>query len=83
LRPGTLPLTNRPPAYESPLGSADIQSLADLATAFDVARSMSLLPMSKKTVFRLGFTIAAPLLPLILTMIPFDEVVNRAINVFI
>ena len=57
--------------------------MADLGNAFEIAGSMSLIPMSKKTVLRLGLTIAAPLLPLVLTMIPLDDVVDRAINLFI
>ena len=76
-------LAGRWTGHESPLGSADIQSLADLANAFEIAGGMSLIPMSKKTVLRLGLTIAAPLLPLVLTMIPLDDVVDRAINLFI
>ncbi len=75
-------LSARIPTEESPVGSSDIQSLADLTNAFDVARSMSLVPLRNKTVLRLVIATAAPLAPLILTMIPLDEVVNRAINLF-
>jgi hypothetical protein len=68
---------------ESPVGSADIQSLADLANAFDVVRTMYLVPITRNTVLRLGFLIVIPLLPLVLTMIPFEQVVERAIGMFI
>jgi hypothetical protein len=68
---------------ESLIGSPDIQSLADLANAFDVVRDMYLVPITRNTVLRLGFLIIIPLLPLVLTMIPFEQIVDRAIGMFI
>jgi hypothetical protein len=44
---------------------------------------MHLVPVTRNTVLRLGFAIVIPLLPLVLTMIPFEEVVDRAIKLFI
>jgi hypothetical protein len=72
-----------PHTRESLIGSADIQSLADLANAFDVIREMYLVPITKRTMLRLVVAIALPLLPLVLTMIPFEEIVDRAIKTFI
>jgi hypothetical protein len=69
--------------HESPVGSPDIQSLADLANAFEVVRSMYLVPITRNTVLRLALLIITPLLPLVLTMIPFEKVVDRAIDMFI
>ena len=65
---------------EQLLGSADIQSLADLANSFDVIRSMSAVPFTKTTVLRLAVITLLPLLPLTLTVIPFDELVDRLIK---
>jgi hypothetical protein len=76
-------LCAHPHTRESLVGSADIQSLADLANAFEVIRGMYLVPISRDTVLRLGLVIVMPLLPLVLTMIPFDQIVDRAIQTFI
>ena len=35
------------------------------------------LPFDRQTIVRLAILIALPLLPLVLTMIPFDELVER------
>jgi hypothetical protein len=59
------------------LGSADVQSLADMGNSFEVIRSMNILPFTKATVVRLAVISALPLLPLVLTVIPFDELVDR------
>jgi hypothetical protein len=67
---------------EALLGSADIQSLADLANSFEVARKMQLVPFGRTTVMQLAILMALPLLPLTLTMIPLDQLIDRAIGVF-
>jgi hypothetical protein len=59
------------------LGSADVQSLADMGNSFEVIRSMSPFPFTKATAVRLAIVSALPLLPLTLTVIPFDELVDR------
>ena len=72
-----------PHTRESLVGTADIQSLADLTNAFEVIRGMYLVPISRNTVLRLVLVIVTPLLPLVLTMIPLNEIVKRAIDTFI
>ena len=69
----------RPPG-EPLVGSADIQSLADLAGAHDVLREMRLLPFSLHTIVRLAIVVAVPYLPLVLAMIPLEELVGRLIT---
>jgi len=69
----------RPPG-EPLVGSADIQSLADLAGAHDVLREMRLLPFSLHTIVRLAIVVAVPYLPLVLSMIPLEELVGRMIT---
>jgi len=76
-------LGTHPHTHESLVGSPDIQSLADLANAFDIARDMYLVPITRNTVLRLGVLTTIPLLPLVLTMIPFEQIVDRAIGMFI
>jgi hypothetical protein len=76
-------LSIRPHTRESLVGSADIQSLADLDNAYEVIRDMYLVPITRTTVVRLGVIIIIPLLPLVLTMVPFEQIVDQAISMFI
>jgi len=68
------------PAREPLIGNADIQSLADLAAAHDVVREMRLLPFSLQTIVRLGMVVAVPYLPLVLAMVPLEELVGRFVS---
>ncbi|HEV3009931.1 MAG TPA: hypothetical protein VGX52_12925 [Burkholderiales bacterium] len=68
----------RPPG-EPLTGSADIQSLADLAGAHDVLREMRVLPFGMQTIVRLAIVVALPYLPLVLAMIPLEELLGRFI----
>jgi hypothetical protein len=65
------------------IGSADIQSLADLGNSFDVIREMQPVPFGRPAVIRLAIIILLPLSPLILTVIPVDELLNRLIHVVV
>jgi hypothetical protein len=69
-------LRERRPADEPLTGSADIQSLADLAGAHDVLREMRLLPFSMRTIVAFAIVVALPYLPLLLSMIPLEELVR-------
>jgi hypothetical protein len=62
---------------ETLLGTADIQSLADMANSFAVVSEMRLVPINKQTLIRLVILIGFPLLPLALTVVPLDEVIRR------
>ena len=62
------------------LGSGDIQSLADLGNSFAVVKEMRLLPFSLQTVLQLAVTTLLPVGPLLLTMIPLDELLERALK---
>ena len=70
---------SRDPA-EPFIGSADIQSLADLANSFEVVRTMRFAPFSKETIFQLGVVTLSPLAPLLLTMISLEELVKRLLG---
>jgi hypothetical protein len=63
------------------LGSADIQSLADLAGSFDVIREMRLVPFNWQDVTRLAATTAAPLAPLALIIMPLDQLLGHALRI--
>jgi hypothetical protein len=61
---------------EALLGAADIQSLADLANSYAVVREMRPVPFDLLQVTRLALTVAAPILPLMLTIMPLRELVG-------
>ena len=65
------------------LGSADIQSLADLNNSVEVIRSMQVFPFNKLTVIQTVLAVLLPLLPLVLTMIPLEDLVQRLIGVLL
>lgn len=68
---------------EGLLGTGDIQSLADLNNSFDVVRGMRAVPFTRDTVVQLCVATLLPLAPLVLTMIPFEELVGRLLGVLI
>jgi hypothetical protein len=63
------------------VGSADIQSLADLANSFEVVRSMRLVLVTKDSILQLGVALFLPLLPLALTVMPLKELLSRLIGI--
>jgi hypothetical protein len=69
------------PAEEALVGSGDIQSLADLGNSLEVLRGMRLVPFTKEAVLQLAVLTLLPLLPLTLTMISLEELVDRLLSV--
>jgi hypothetical protein len=65
---------------EQLLGTADIQSLADLGNSYAGVRDMRIVPFGLRDITRLIAATAAPLLPLLLTIMPLDELVMRIIK---
>jgi hypothetical protein len=73
LRGGALP--------DEPLvGSSDIRSLADLANSFKVVEGMKPVPFGKETVLLLVVMTLLPVAPLVLTMIPVGELLDRCLK---
>jgi hypothetical protein len=72
-----------PPAGEALVGSADIQSLADLGNTFDTVRSMSIIPITRGAVAQLVIAAVLPLVPLLLTLISFEELLKRIFKVLV
>jgi hypothetical protein len=69
------------PADEPFVGSGDIQSLADLGNSYEVVRTMSVLPVTKEAVLRLGLATLVPLAPLALTMMPLEELLKKLFGI--
>jgi hypothetical protein len=69
------------PRDEPLLGSADIQSLADLANAYEVVRSMRVAPVTREALMQLAAASLVPLLPLALTMMPLEELLKQLLRI--
>jgi len=69
------------PADEPLIGAADIQSLADLGNSFEVVNGMRWVPFAGQTVLQLAITTLLPVLPLMLTMISLEELLNQLLKV--
>ena len=65
------------PEGEPLVGSADIQSLADLGNSIEVVRSMRMVPTTREAVLKLAAVTLAPIVPLVLTMMPLEELLKK------
>lgn len=65
---------------EQLLATGDIQSLADLGTSFSMARAMRPVPIAADDLLFLCVTTIVPFLPLLLTILPLDQLLMRAIK---
>ena len=63
------------------LGSADIQSLADLGNSFELVRSMRFAPITRDAVVQLLVITLLPVVPLLLTMVPLHEIMRTLVKV--
>jgi hypothetical protein len=68
---------------ESQLGSADLQSLADLTGSLNVVRRMRTVPIGKRFLIELTVAVIVPLLPLLLLKYPAEQVAARLIKLMI
>jgi hypothetical protein len=71
------------PAGEALVGSADIQSLADLGNSFEVVRSMLPVPLTKDMIIQLAVATLAPIVPLALTMMPLEELLKKLLGILL
>jgi hypothetical protein len=62
------------------IGSGDIQSLADLGNSFQVIREIKPFPFGRDTVMLLVVFTLLPVLPLVLTMIPLEELITKLLG---
>jgi len=61
-------------------GTPDIQSLADLSNSYDVIRGMQPFAFGRSTLIRLAVATLLPIVPLVLTMIPFEQLLDRLLK---
>ena len=74
-------LRGKATAEDELIGSADIQSLADLGNSFEVVRSMRLAPITRDPIIQVGVAALLPLAPLLLTMMPLEELLRRLFGI--
>jgi hypothetical protein len=71
-------------AADEPLvGSADIQSLADLGNSIEVVQGMHIAPVSRRAVIQLAVATLLPLAPLLLTMMPLEELLQKLVGMLL
>jgi hypothetical protein len=68
------------PNDEAAMGTGDIQSLADLGNSFSVAREMRPWPIGTDDLILLLLVTTIPFVPLLLTIMPLDKLVEQAIK---
>ncbi len=68
------------PADEPLVGSADIQSLADMGNSLEVVRTMRITLITTNSLLRLAVAVLVPIAPLVLTMMPLEELVKTLLG---
>lgn len=66
---------------EALVGSADIQSLADLGNSLDVVKEMKPFPVTRQAVIQISIATLLPVAPLMLTVMPLEELVKKLLGV--
>lgn len=59
------------------MGSADIQSLADLGNSFEVVQTMRFAPVTRDAILRLAAATLVPVASLLLTVMPLEELLTK------
>jgi len=68
-------------ADEPMLGSGDIQSLADLGNSFAVVQDMRVVAVTKRAMLQLALATVAPIVPLVLTLMPLEELLKKLLGI--
>jgi len=69
------------PAGEPLVGSADIQSLADIGSSVDVVREMRIVPVTRAALLQVAAATLAPIVPLALTLMPLEELLKKLFGI--
>jgi hypothetical protein len=68
------------PLDEPLVGNADIQSLADLGNSFEMIERMRFTPFDLRDILWLAFLFIAPMLPLLVSVLPLSEVIETLLK---
>jgi hypothetical protein len=71
------------PPEEPLLGTADLQSLADLANADKVVDEMRPVPFTRNTLLAVALAFLLPILPLALTVLPMNAMLRQLMKVLL
>ena len=74
-------LRGRAAREEALIGSADIQSLADLGNSFEAVRGMRTVPITRDAVIQLVVMTLLPATPLLLTLFSLEELIERFLSI--
>ena len=66
---------------EALVGSADIQSLADLGNSFEIVQTMRFAPVTRDAILRLAAATLLPLAPLLLTIMPLEALLEKLVGI--
>lgn len=65
------------------LDVGEVSAMADLDATVAVVREMHFVPVTRGGLLWVGVAVLAPLLPLLLTMMPADELIQRLVGMFV
>jgi hypothetical protein len=65
------------------LGTADIQSLADLGNSYAVIQQMSTAPITKRLAAQFAVLSSAPLIPIVVFATPTSEIVKAILKMVV
>jgi hypothetical protein len=68
------------PGGEPLLGSADIQSLADMGNSFSVVDTMRLAPITRTSILQVAAAVLVPLIPLVFTVMSPEELARKFLS---
>jgi hypothetical protein len=71
------------PTQDRFMGSADIQSLADMGNSYNMVQAMRIIPITKDVVLRLTVATLVPIAPLLLTMISLEELMKKLVGILL
>ncbi len=69
-------IQNKATIDHSLTGSNEIQGLADMANSYKVVETMQVIPIKRNDIIMLAVITLAPVLPLVLTMMPLSELIK-------
>jgi hypothetical protein len=68
------------PGDETSTGGADDPSLADASANYDAIQALRIMPVTRESVVQITLATLAPILPLVLTMMPLTDLVKTLLN---
>ncbi|MGB6985576.1 MAG: hypothetical protein WBD74_06300 [Candidatus Aquilonibacter sp.] len=68
---------------EDLVGSADVQSLADMGGSYDLVQNMRILPITLQMIAVFIVATLVPVFPLVLTEIPLSEIVRKLVGILV